>query len=64
MITKCKHCGCDIDTELGEHSPNGDHVDPRAPGDWDDICDYCNYVKGLRGGPNSQSVEDDHADDQ
>ena len=56
-ITRCRHCGCYIDTRYGADPPgeHQDHAgtknDPRAPGDWDDICDRCNYDKGLQGGP-------------
>lgn len=64
MITRCKHCGCYIDTDLGEESPGatqdneGSKDDPRATGEWDDICDQCNYGKGLRGGPSSIATYD------
>jgi hypothetical protein len=56
MITRCRHCDCLIDTQLGEIPPNGEHHagttdDPRAPGDYDNVCDVCNYDLGLRGGP-------------
>lgn len=56
MLTTCIHCGCVIDTSLGALPPDGeyragDEDDPRAPGDYDNICDVCNYSKGLRGGP-------------
>jgi hypothetical protein len=56
MITNCIHCGCFIETRLGEDPPAahqgnaGTSDDPRAPGEYDDICDDCNYNKGLRGG--------------
>lgn len=56
-ITRCIHCNCYINLAYGSVSP-GEHSehsgrkdDPRAPGDWDDICDVCNYGKGLRSGP-------------
>jgi hypothetical protein len=25
----------------------GTKTDPRSPGDYDDICDECNYAKGF-----------------
>lgn len=59
-LARCIHCDCWIDPKLGELPPGGENSehegteeDPKAPGDWDDICDYCNYAKGLRGGPNA-----------
>jgi hypothetical protein len=60
-ITTCRHCNATIETSFGADSPSehagaeGTSDDPRAPGDWDDVCDYCNYVEDKRGGP--------HADD-
>ena len=56
-ITNCKHCGAYIDTSLGADSPgthqgqDGTKSKPFAPGDWDDICEPCNYGLELRGGP-------------
>jgi hypothetical protein len=57
MLSKCIHCGCCIQTDYGADSPaehmghEGTPDDPRAPGDWDNVCDVCNYDKCLRGGP-------------
>jgi len=57
MLTRCKHCGAWIQTDYGQDEPaahqdhEGTATDPRAPGDYDDICDVCNYGDGLRGGP-------------
>ena len=48
-ITKCKKCDAYINTEYGEVEPSfyqnheGTRKDPRAPGDYDTICDVCNY---------------------
>jgi hypothetical protein len=60
-LTRCMHCDCFIDPALGEFPPGGEHSehsgeidDPRAPGDFDNVCDYCNYSKGLRGTPRSK----------
>ncbi len=53
-LTNCRKCGCYIDPALGAFPPGGEHSehvgtidDPRAPGDWDDICDHCNYGSTL-----------------
>jgi hypothetical protein len=58
-LDQCIHCGCYIETELGADSP-GKHSDrtghynsPRAPGEYDNICDVCNYANGLKGGPDA-----------
>ncbi len=63
MITRCIHCNCFIETRLGELPPGGENAehigtfdDPKAPGDWDNICDQCNYGKGLPGGPTAVST--------
>ena len=55
-LTHCKHCKCWINPKYGEAAPivhaglhTGDKTDPRAPGDYDNICDECNYGRGLRG---------------
>lgn len=55
-MTACVHCGAVVDPSLGADPPDGEwregtNEDPRAPGDWDDICDVCNYTKGLTSGP-------------
>jgi hypothetical protein len=55
-FTTCIHCGAIIDTTLGAAPPDGQYragnnTDPAAPGDWDNICDLCNYGAGLQGGP-------------
>ena len=56
-ITRCKHCKAYINTAYGADPPaahaghEGTKNDPRAPGDYNNICDDCNYAKGLRGGP-------------
>lgn len=47
-LTTCRECGAFIDPAKGEESPTGEYTegtqaDPRAPGDWDDLCDRCNY---------------------
>jgi hypothetical protein len=52
-LTRCKHCNCFINPKYGEDAPaehqdhDGSKEDPRAPGDYDNICDRCNYGKGL-----------------
>ena len=53
MLRNCIHCGDYIETELGEEGP-GEHQDaqgtaddPKAPGDWDDVCAPCFYGLGL-----------------
>lgn len=57
-FTRCKHCGAWINPAFGADSPadhsdaRGTLADPRSPGDYDDVCDQCNYGKGLRGGGN------------
>lgn len=54
-LTECRHCGATIETAYGEDPPSehsdaeGTPDDPRAPGDYDNICDVCNYGKGLSG---------------
>ncbi len=56
-LTHCRHCGAWINPELGADAPGahaghaGTRQDPRAPGDYDNICDDCQYAKGLRGYP-------------
>lgn len=53
--TQCIHCGSWINPAYGKDAPAehsghaGTLTDPRAPGDYDNICDVCNYGKGLRG---------------
>jgi hypothetical protein len=62
MREECIHCGATIETEYGADSPaehagnEGTPEDPRAPGDWNNICDVCNYGLGLRGGPDAISA--------
>jgi hypothetical protein len=57
MLTECRHCGAAIETTFGADSPaehqdaEGTPDDPRAPGDWDDVCAPCGYGEGLPGGP-------------
>lgn len=57
QLTKCIHCDAWINPALGADSPaehsghEGTETDPRTPGDFDNVCDDCNYGKGLRGGP-------------
>lgn len=49
MRTRCKKCGCWIETDYGAEAPaahldaEGTYDDPRSPGDHDDICDQCDY---------------------
>lgn len=56
-LTRCIHCDSWIKPAYGQDEPAkhqghaGTKSDPRAPGDWDNICDVCNYAKGLQGGP-------------
>jgi hypothetical protein len=56
-LTRCKHCRAWINPKFGADEPaahagnRGTQADPRAPGDYDDICDVCNYDKGLSGRP-------------
>lgn len=56
-LSRCIHCGAWINTEYGIDAPGtnqghaGTKDDPRAPGDFDNICDDCQYGKGLRGYP-------------
>jgi hypothetical protein len=56
-LSRCMHCDAFINPKYGADSPavhaghEGTEEDPRAPGDYDNICDVCNYAKGLRGGP-------------
>jgi hypothetical protein len=51
MLVRCKNCGCWIETDFGNESPEnhtdatGTYDDPRSPADWDDICDVCGYKK-------------------
>lgn len=47
-LTRCCDCGAYIDPSKGAVPPTGEYTegtrdDPRAPGDWDDICDHCGY---------------------
>lgn len=48
QLTRCEICGAYINPKFGEVSPaeHAGHAgtlnDPRAPGDYDDICDVCN----------------------
>jgi hypothetical protein len=48
-LRTCRECGCWVDLKLGEFSPGttgdreGTLEGPRAPGDWDDICENCDY---------------------
>lgn len=57
MRTHCRHCNAVIETTYGADSPadhadaEGTHDDPRAPGDWDNVCAVCNYRDGLTGSP-------------
>lgn len=66
-ITKCKHCGAYINTAYGKDSPaehtehSGTYDDPKAPGDYDDICDVCNYKYNKRGGSNESKVNEQYA---
>lgn len=53
---RCIHCGAVIDADLGAESPSGEyhegtHDDPRPPGDWNNVCDVCNYQQGKTGTP-------------
>lgn len=56
-LTRCIHCEAFINPKFGEDSPaehaghEGTKEDPRAPGDYDNVCDYCNYELRLRGYP-------------
>lgn len=49
MLTKCKKCGCWVETDYGADTPvahvdaAGTEDDPRSPGDRDDVCDVCCY---------------------
>lgn len=53
-LTRCKHCRAWIDLAFGADQPAdhadaaGTKVDPRSPGDRDDVCDQCYYGKDLR----------------
>lgn len=53
--TKCKHCGAWINPAFGADGPHehqeaqGTKRDPKAPGDYDNICAECNYGRGLGG---------------
>lgn len=55
MRTRCVHCEAEIETEFGAEAPSahagaeGTPNDPRSPGDYDNICDVCNYDLGLTG---------------
>lgn len=55
-LAKCKHCGAWINPQYGADAPalhqghEGTAEDPRAPGDYDDICDVCNYRGDQLGG--------------
>lgn len=48
-VGKCKECGSFIDLSLGGLLPGecagreGTKKEPRSPGDYDDICDVCDY---------------------
>jgi hypothetical protein len=48
-VVRCKECGCYIDVAYGAEEPaahqdaDGTEDDPRSPGDYDDICDVCDY---------------------
>lgn len=55
-LKHCIHCNAWINTRFADDAP-AKHVDaagtmndPRSPGDYDNICDQCNYGLGLRGG--------------
>lgn len=56
-LTRCVHCHAVIDTSLGAYPPGrfesrpGTQAYPKAPGDYDNVCDTCNYGQGLTGGP-------------
>lgn len=56
-MTTCHNCGAIINPEFGADSPvdhqdaEGTHDDPRAPGDYDNVCAVCNYALGVRGFP-------------
>jgi hypothetical protein len=67
--THCIHCGCFINPKYGSESPaahqghEGTDTDPRSPGDYDNICDQCNFGNGLRGGANAEpTYEGDHSE--
>lgn len=67
MVVLCVYCEAVIDLSLGEDPPtgeehSGDRDDPRAPGDWDNICDRCNYGLGLPGGPHVDWTLASHVD--
>lgn len=57
MRTQCHNCKAEIETTFGADSPSehegadGTADDPRAPGDFDNVCDVCNYRDGIRGYP-------------
>jgi hypothetical protein len=60
MRTRCTNCGCVVETIFGADRPGthdpaaGTDEDPRAPGDWDNVCEVCGYVSGVRGTPISE----------
>ena len=62
--TRCIHCRAEIETAFGCEPPGahdgaeGTFDDPRAPGDYDNVCDVCNYGEGLRGGPDAEPREE------
>jgi hypothetical protein len=55
--TTCRHCGATIDPKLGADAPGthadaeGTQDDPRAPGDWDNVCEICGYRDDKPGSP-------------
>lgn len=57
MRTRCRHCAAEIETTFGADSPaehqdaEGTSDDPRAPGDYDNVCAVCNYRDEKPGGP-------------
>lgn len=57
FLVRCKYCRAWINLDFGKDAPalhtgaTGTKDDPRTPGDYDNVCDVCNYGKGLRGGP-------------
>lgn len=53
-FTKCHNCGAIVNPALGAEAPTGEahegtYDDPRAPGDYDNVCDVCNYRDDVRG---------------
>ena len=50
-LVRCRECGCYVKPSYGAVSPghhqdaSGTADDPRAPGDYNDICAVCDYTR-------------------